>query len=197
MLMFSGALAFCADIHLAQTVVGNFAGKKFRIRDVAGQLSVDHIPVGMESVDGPQGPETEFTKEATVADVLDSAVRGDPRYRWEESDGVINILPAKSANPIFDVKIRHFGVEATMEIRIVQLLLETPEVQRYLRMHRFEAVTEVMGPVPLHHPLGSLAIADKTLRQALNASLLHARSFYWFTFYEQFGTQKRLAFTAW
>jgi hypothetical protein len=189
--------ARAADL-LAQTIIGDFTGAKRSVVDVAAQLSASKIPVGIEAVNGPEGPPINFDlKNATVADVLNAAVRADPRYQWKESDGVINLLPKTDASPVFDIKIDHFEAKDETADQMIDRLLDTPAVSAYLAPKKITASTWTTGSLAEKPIYASIAVDNETLRQALNDVLVKTRSTYWSGFYDQQNGKKYLWFQVW
>jgi hypothetical protein len=169
---------------LAQTIIGDFTGTKGSVVDVAAQLSGSKIPIGVEAVNGPEGPPINFDlKNATVADVLNAAVRADPRYRWTESDGVINLLPKNDANSVFDITVEHFEAINEMPAQIINQLVRTRKVKKYLDDRDVQAGTLTAGSflstpgAPAAVVRNSVVVDNETLRQALNEVLIKTGRF--------------------
>jgi hypothetical protein len=189
---------------IAQTVVGDFTGAKLSVEDVAVWLSARRIPVGVEAVNGPEGPSINFhLKNATVADVLNASIRADPRYQWEESDGVINLLPKDDANSVFDITVEHFEAINEMPAQIINQLVRTRKVKKYLDDRDVQAGTLTAGSflstpgAPAAVVRHSVVVDNETLRQALNEVLIKTRSVYWCGFYDQPNGKKYLYFNVW
>jgi hypothetical protein len=195
------AQARAAD-SLAQTIIGDFTGSQRSVIDVAARLSASKIPVGVEAVGGPDGPPINFDlKNATVADVLNVAVRADPRYRWTESEGVINLLPKQDANSVFNVTVEHFEAINEMPSQIIDQLVSTRKVKKYLDDRNVQAGTLTVGHLvePGHRAeiVNSVVIDNETLRQALNRVLVGTGSFYWCGFYDEQNGKQVLLFQVW
>lgn len=189
---------------LAQTIIGDFKGTRRSVVDVAAQLSASRIPVGVEAVKVSEGFPINFDlKNATVADVLNAAVRADPRYRWTESDGVINLLPKNDANSVFNITVEHFEAINEMPAQIIHQLVRTRKVKKYLDDRDVQAGTLTAGSflstpgAPAAAVRNSVVVDNETLRQALNEVLIKTGSVYWCGFYDQPNGKKYLYFNVW
>jgi hypothetical protein len=182
---------------IAKTIIGDFAESGRSVVDVAVRLSRPGIPVGIEAVNGPERAVDLDLKGATVADVLNAATIADPRYQWREVDGVINLFPKQGTDPIFDVTINHFEAENEPAIQMINQLLNTPEVKRYLGHVNMQASTLIAGSFLGPPPRGDLSISSENLRRALNDVLVKTRSAYWSASHDQQNGKKYLWFQAW
>jgi hypothetical protein len=66
------------------------------------------IPGGVVTIEDCSGAPTLRVKSAegtTVADTLGSLVVGNPKFKWETHDGVVNLLPTDQSAEILDVRI--------------------------------------------------------------------------------------------
>jgi hypothetical protein len=193
----SAGEAFGAD-PLAQTFIGDFTEAKLSVVDVAVRLSQSRIPVGVEIVNGPEGSSVDLAlKGATVGDVLNAAVRADARYQWEESDGVINLLPKQGGDPVFDIVIHRLEATNQPAVGIIPLLLNTSEVKTYLDNRRVQASMLIAGSFQAPPARGTLLVSDETLRHALNQVLIKTRSVYWSAGRDERDGKKYLWFQAW
>ena len=197
------AHAHAAD-SLAQTMIGDFAGAKLSVVEVAARLAQSHVPVGVEAINGPEpSPFDLDLKNATAGDVLKATVYADPRYKWKESNGVINLLPKKHRDPVFGIVIHHFEAINEMPEQMITQLLSAPEVKKYLDHRKVQAGVLTAGSflftpgAPPKIIRNSLVVENETLRHALNDALLKTGSFYWCGFFDEQNHKKVLLFQVW
>lgn len=106
---------------------------------------------------------------STLGQVLDAIVAADSRYRWEVSDGVVNLLPASEEPPLLRARINEFHVESTASsLDALLQLLKLPEVMEAMsNLHLKPGLMLVSyWSTPRQFSVRS---DDVTLRQALNA----------------------------
>jgi hypothetical protein len=107
-----------------------------------------------------------------LKDVLDSIVRMDPRYKWQNEKGIINLLPAEGEPVLLNVRIRHYKVDADLN-QALRELLRLPEVTSGASSLGLKLNTArlLVGPSPIY-PFSlriKVDVSDITLRDALNA----------------------------
>jgi hypothetical protein len=192
-----------SDGQLARTIIGDFTETRLSVIDVAARLTRSRIPVGVEAVNGPEGHAVDLAlKDATVADVLNAAVRADPRYQWKEDEGVINLFPKEDGDPVFGVVIDHFEARNEMAVQMINQLLSVPKVKKYLDDRKVRAGILTSGPflvTPGHRTqiVNFVAIENETLRQALNHVLVKTQSVYWSAGRDDHDGKKYLWFQVW
>jgi hypothetical protein len=191
-----------SDGQLAQTLIGDFTETRLSVIDVAARLTQGRIPVGVEAVNGPEGHAVDLAlKRATVADVLNAAIRADPRYQWKEDEGVINLLPKQDGDPVFGVVIDHFEATNEMSVQMINQLLSIPKVKKYLDDRKVQAGTLTVGRLatPGHRTqiVNSVVIENERLRQALNDVLVKTGSVYWSAGRDEREGKKYLWFQVW
>lgn len=87
------------------------------------------VTIGLE-VD-PRQPSSRVKfelREATIRDVLNAVVQSEPGYQWRESDGFIDVFPAKGRSPLLDTKINSFRVSDVDQAEAINQLMSLPEV---------------------------------------------------------------------
>lgn len=102
-------------------------GDIFMQTDVPSGISVAFENAGGEEIIIDSNP-TDFI----VKNLLDEIIKFDTRYRWKETDGVINVFP-RDEHPILDVRIAKFKVEKAEARELREKLVQTKEFQKYLK----------------------------------------------------------------
>lgn len=115
----------------------------------------------------------------TVKSLLDEIVKFDKRYRWQETDGVINVFP-QNDYPILDARVAEFKVEKATPKQLREKLVGTTEFQNYLKAknladripgdesRRGWMYITVAGALAERHKV-SLDLKNATVREILNA----------------------------
>ena len=60
------------------------------------------MPIGFEATAQGDNKIKVKAEKGTIRNVLDAVVQSDPRYKWEETDGVINVSPKQNKSPILE-----------------------------------------------------------------------------------------------
>lgn len=103
--------------------------------------------------------------------VLDTIVNADPRYKWVNEDGVINLLPSIGEPSLLQTPIKRFRAKDVSFARdALKSLLALPEVQKaMIRLHLKPGVNIFVSPQSPNPKSFSVSVEDITLREALNA----------------------------
>jgi hypothetical protein len=132
------------------------------------------VPVGMDletlsdrhaiSVRVPQGK---------VADILNVIVAQQRGFKWEVSNGVVNIGPQPNTHGLVDLQIAHFHISRAGFDQVHAAILSLPEVKRWFEENHVthNAATVVIGgvsPGQPFKPLVSLDLQNIALREVLN-----------------------------
>jgi hypothetical protein len=148
------------------------------------------VPIGFESL--PRIPENAKPggvqidmKAGTVADVLDAIVSADPRYTWEELDGVENVFPKEHRGSLPDVVVASLSAKNVDCREALHQLLKSPEVEGWvaatgvtLREPPSTTTPRVNGGGIIY----SLTLANRSIREVLNSLLGFSGSNFW-TYY--------------
>jgi hypothetical protein len=108
------------------------------------------IPAGETLEEGctfKQGP-TVHPKGRTLAEILDSFAGAGSAYRWEVSDGVIDLLPSKGLPDLLQVRIEEFRWEAEEVASAPVFLFALPEVQQAAAALRLAQGVSGSAPEP-------------------------------------------------
>ena len=185
-----------ADRKVLDQPVSSFA-MRGRIDEILEQLSHKYVvPVGLKEVaDGPERmgePITISVRSGNVRSVLNRIVAADPRYKWEETSGVINVMPKEDSDDLLSTMVNDFQINGQSRMNLKQAIFDLPEVKSKL---------ESMGVRPLNAELITAASKDAfsippavltnvTLRDVLNHIIKHSSSHYWVV--SRFGERKDL-----
>ncbi len=142
-------------------------------------LAIEHrVPIGFEqAIDSRDNINREIRlQRGTLKNILDSLVAQEPRYKWELREGVINITPKTSRDPILEeflnTRVAQFVPPAgtTDKFKLRDAVLALPEVQQLLKA---KAVTVKPYSYPYRRSIYStdavdLAISNTDVRSVLN-----------------------------
>lgn len=111
-------------------------------------------------------------------------MQADPRYRWEEVDGVINVLPIDRKNSPLEIVVRHFRVDQVNKEEASQAVTELPEVKVKLKEMGLKRrdVISIIGIPEYNLPRFSLRLSNVTVRTVLNEILKKSGSYSWVSF---------------
>ncbi len=124
-------------------------------------------------------------REGTPRDVLDAVVNSDPRYRWENVGGVVNVVPKEPCNSILDVVVSNFQVQGSDVQQIGDALIMSGEVNRELTRVGIQHldIRQTTGPTG-SHPF-SLSFSEVSVKDILNEILRRGIASHWVL--ERFG----------
>lgn len=137
------------------------------------------IPIGIECARQSRSISFEVDN-ATIADVLDRIVSTDGQYRWEVADGVVNVVPRASPDPILETKISRLLIRQTDRRSALAVLETQSEVRARARAEGVKFRSYLPG-VGSQHPLPvfPLDVRDETVRSVLGMILRDGRGKYW------------------
>jgi hypothetical protein len=69
----------------------------------------------------------------TLREILNGVVQSEPRYRWREVDGVIEVVPVNQTISLLDTPVNTFKVSDVSTASAIDHLLSLPEVQSVIR----------------------------------------------------------------
>jgi len=135
-------------------------------------------------------------------DVFNAIIAADPRYKWEETDGTINFIPAVNYPALLDTPIAEFKVEDMSSVGVVNALEQLPEVQQ--RAKELGFCTVACPRLPSAARLSSATLVsihsqNRTLREILNTIVRANGNAVWSYNEAQRDGQRifNLAFPAW
>ena len=112
---------------------------------------------------------------SSLDEVMNMIVGQMPNYKWELSDGIVNIFPAKGRDEkyknLLDVQIKSFVIKRPAYIgKIRNTLLTLPEITEYLQENDLRTTLNTSGYIEnLKRELPSeLNFSNFSLRQLLN-----------------------------
>jgi hypothetical protein len=142
-------------------------------------LAVDNeITIGLE-VD-PEKPRSQITldlRDVNFHQILDGIVKAEPKYRWRENDGNIELSPVGGGSSLLDAPIQSFQVKDVSRLAVINLLLSLPEVQAIASSMNLKQ----RPPIGLSEQTEKLSfdLRGVTLRQALNRIATDSGGRFW------------------
>lgn len=130
----------------------------------------------------PEKPRSQITldlRDVTFPQILDGIVRAEPKYRWRENDGTIEVFPVSGSSSLLETPIQSFQVKDVNRVVAINRLLNLPEVQAIassmnLKMRSPNAPSERIKDEKL-----SFDLSGVTLRQALNRIVADSGGRFW------------------
>lgn len=125
--------------------------------------------IGLEvDPDKPSSPITIDLRDVNFLQIIDGIVKAEPKYRWRENDGSIEIFPVHGGSSLLDTPIQSFQVKDVYPVEALNRLLGLPEVQAMalsmnLKIRPPTAPSDRTKNVKL-----SFELSGVTMRQALN-----------------------------
>ena len=153
------------------------------IHQILARVALNYkVPIGLKVI--PEGTEGEISIRigaGSVRDVLNSIIEADPRYKWEETGGVVNVLPRSDSDDFLATVIAEFQIGRQSQLDLRQALFDSPEVKSKL---------DSMGVRPLNTELMSSAAKDvfsitpvvlsnATVKDVLNHVIKCSNVHYW------------------
>lgn len=195
-IIFVGPVLLCvlASVCVAQSQANKHLDKKvasFELSDVPMSLLLERlaktyqVPIGLETIpkEGDKASH-EFSvriEEGTVRDVLEAVIRADPRYKWEEIDGVINVSPKTGGSPILEIVVSNFRVDYANRKDAGLSIIQLPEVKARLKELGLTRSDFGSLPAPSYDdlPRFSLRLRNVSVRRILNEIMKISGSSYW------------------
>lgn len=148
------------------------------------------VPGGVVNVSDCNQPATHsFTpRDSSLRGVLDAIVATDPLYRWEVTEGAINVIPGNQLPTFLAVRMSRFDiVEVASPREVIPQLFKVPEVQRAqaaLGRHAVQGGVQPFCPEgcpPNEKKKISMSLKNVTVREVLNAvAREHGSAVWWF-----------------
>jgi len=178
--------AVCAGTALAQQT-STPASQKLRVisfhGDMAallGQLAQSYgVTIGMEA--DARKPRSEVTVElhdATLPDILNAIVESEPRYRWRDNSGFIEVFPVSGTNPLLDLTI-NFQVRDVKQDDMLDQLMNLPEVQAGMAALNLKRRVSDRPSSRTREEKFSLSLEQVSLRQALDRIAKESGAMFW------------------
>ena len=129
----------------------------------------------MQGCEEPSNSAVRFQQGSTLRDVLEDIVTGDPDYRWEVKDGVVNLIPAKGVPELLNLRIGEFNSGEATSVRAAEtFLFALPEVRKREAELDFDKAIYGSGlggimPGAPPPPRLNVRLQNVTLLEALNA----------------------------
>jgi hypothetical protein len=156
------------------------------VGDALSRLANDYqVPIGFQAIgqSRPKQPELRRISVAngTVRDVLDAITAAAPDYRWQEVDGVINVLPREPQDSLLDVLISTIDFGGQGPDEAVAHLLKAPEVELWFQHNdkRQRSFSTLPGDTRVHTVVQLPPLRNITVRTALNDFVKAGGSKFW------------------
>lgn len=127
------------------------------------------VTIGLEA--DPEKPRSQITlnlRGVNFSQILDGIVSVEPRYKWRDNNGSIDVLPVNGGLGLLDSRLEAFRLKDVNRVLAVNRLFGLPEIRALLR-------SKGLRPRPPNPPSDrikdeklSLDLRAVTLRQALH-----------------------------
>ncbi len=166
------------------TVIGHLTrnyGLSFGVEVVPGYEESDDLRFAMSKPNYEIFIEkkTQFSldlKDASLAEVMDSLMKQKPGYRWEISDGVINIFPTEARDErlrkLLELKIASFVMENERDLlvgKILDCIVDLPELKVFEKSYDLSIPRTHVGSIDaLFIKMDKVQFKNLSLKQLLN-----------------------------
>jgi hypothetical protein len=138
------------------------------VGSILPHMAIDFgMTIGFEvDPEKPKSPIVLDLRDVTFPQILDGIVKAEPRYRWRENDGSIEVFPVRGGSSLLDTPIQSFQVKDVSRFAAINRLLSLPEVQAIASSLNLK----MRPPIGLSEQTEKLSfdLSGVTLRQALN-----------------------------
>jgi hypothetical protein len=137
------------------------------------------VPIGLEA--DPEKPRSQITlhlRDVLFPQILDGIVQAEPKYRWRENNGCIDVLPVSGGLDLLDSRIDSFQLTDVNRALAVNRLFGLPEVRALVLAKNLKPHL----PSPLDRTKDeklSFDLRGVTLRQALNQIARESGTNFW------------------
>jgi hypothetical protein len=127
-------------------------------------------------------------KAGKLSEVLDSIIKQRPNYKWEFTDGVVNIVPVKNRSPLieklFNTQIKSFSLKSyTFSSDIDRQLEVIPEVAELLKLNNTTVNDiydiSIMRGATYSKIEVNLTLSNITFKQLLNNIAKKSQTKFW------------------
>jgi hypothetical protein len=136
--------------------------------------------IGFEAAPDTPKPKISIKlRDVTFPQILDGIVKAEPKYRWRENDGSIEVFPLNAGSSLLDTPVQRFQVKDVNRAAAVYNLLVLPEVRAIassmnLKLRPPDGPSERIKDEKL-----SFDLSGVTLRQALNRIATDSGGRFW------------------
>ncbi len=117
-------------------------------------------------------------RDVTFPQILDGIVKAEPKYRWRENDGNIEVVPLNAGSSLLDTPIQRFQVKDINRATAVYNLLVLPEVRAIAASMNLKLRPH--GPSDrIKDEKLSFDLSGVTVRQALNRIATDSGGRFW------------------
>src|SRR5215831_12800651 len=88
------------------------------------------VPIGLEL--DPEKPQSQITlnlHEVNFSQILDGIVQAEPRYKWREHNGSIDVMPKNESLGLLDFRIQTFQLKDVNRVLAARRLFRLPEIR--------------------------------------------------------------------
>lgn len=156
----------------------------FILRDLATtyKIQIGFEPIPEDFITRSDGIISIKIDEGTISDVLNAVAQSDPRYQWEEVDGVINVFPKEHRKSLLDTKVSSFYIDHSIKRDVADVIADLPEVRVALNRMGIDWRNEsTLSNESCDQSIGfSLKLHNVTVRTILNEIIKRDKCCYWY-----------------
>ena len=137
---------------------------------VLANFAADYnVTIGFET--DPEKPQSQITLDlrgVNFRQILDGIVQAEPRYRWREDNGGIDVMPINGVLGLLDSRIQTFQLKDVNRVQAASRLFSLPEVRPVLLAKGLRPRTPSPPSDRIKDEKLSFDLRRVTLRQALH-----------------------------
>lgn len=145
-----------------------------------------HVPIGFEAATEPQTIRNGIghrvsVEEGTMENVLDALVSARESYIWEETGGVVNVLPRERIDTLGDIVLEGFGLGRLSRDAAIRKLLNTREVRHWITRMRVREKSFATSQLAIGEKQAtiSLFLTNVSVRVVLNKIMKASNGCFW------------------
>jgi hypothetical protein len=174
------------------------AVKPVQLRVIKYHGDMANLLANLAESDGtPIGLETDTTKQfsvitidlenVTIREILNGVVQSEPRYRWRETDGAIDVVPANQTVSLMDTPVNTFKVSDVSPTEAIDQLLKLPEVESAFQLRGLRRSSSPVASATRRNEARnsntekkiSLDLSGVTVRQVLHRIAAESDTKFW------------------
>ena len=148
---------------------------------ILASIAADYkTTIGLEVDPGkPRSPITIDLRDVNFLQIIDGIVKAEPKYRWRENDGSIEVFPVNGGSSLLDTPIQSFHVKDVNRVVAINRLLGLPEVQAIASSMNLKLWPPNTPSDRIKDEKLSFDLSGVTLRQALNRIAADSGGWFW------------------